>query len=134
MASAGILANRVAGIVDEIGVITGSAGHRIGAETSIQYVVARAADQRIGAGAADRRHRIRADAHRPRVDRVPVVAAVDCNRVLRHAGEVVVREGERVRSAIGQSDRLEAMEARDALAARVAEIDLVVAVGAIDIA
>ena len=47
------LVHHVAGIVDEVGVVAGAAGHGVGTGAAVQRVVAGAADQRVVAGVAD---------------------------------------------------------------------------------
>ena len=52
-AFAGIFGHHVAGVVDQIGVVAGTALHGVGARAAVEDVVAAAADERVGAGCAD---------------------------------------------------------------------------------
>ena len=51
--SPGVLDHRVAGIVDEIGVVAGTAGHGVGAGTAVEQIVAGIAEERVGQTVAE---------------------------------------------------------------------------------
>ena len=49
----GIFGHHVADVVDQIGVVAGTAQHGVGARAAVEDIVAAAADERVGAGCAD---------------------------------------------------------------------------------
>ena len=53
VALADVLDHRVAGIVDEIGIVAGAAAHDIGAGATVDEVVAAIAEDRVGESVAE---------------------------------------------------------------------------------